>query len=302
MNKFLAYFSTAFCAFFTYLGTAENFPPQVSYVYPYIYPNPAMPKGSPGLEIFDGQSAFVVTDDISQYLPGGKTPVDLFWYEYAFEGLYFLMEPVALPGFQFQYDVYPLLTGFGLPADYFMGDDWVCVTGDLDGQTGCEQVPIFSFEGPDNPLGCWDTQLTDVDECEDDVDSLYGYTSCIEILLPVLSGTVCIGAGEDGSVYFETDNIGTGGIEVDLGAPYGVQPCQIYSVSPLVEISWTPTDHILPCPADVNFDGDINILDLLDVINYFGQTGVDIPVDTNEDDIVDIIDLLNIVSEFGICD
>ena len=281
---------------------AENYPAQVSYILPKLDPgmSPDAPKGQDGLEILNGDSAFVIADDISAFLPGGKTPVELFWYEYAFEQLFFRMEPVVLPGYTFQYDVYPLMAGFGLPADYFMGDDWVCVTGE--GQTGCENVPIFSYQDADNPLGCWDTQLTEENECDDEVDSLYGFTSCLEVLLPMMSGTVCIGAGEDGSVTFETGPVGMGGITIDLGAPYGVQDCAIKAISPKIMISWTPTDHTLPCPADVNFDGAINILDLLAVINYFGQSGVDIPVDTDENDIVDVLDILNVVSDFGVCE
>jgi hypothetical protein len=53
------------------------------------------------------------------------------------------------------------------------------------------------------------------------------------------------------------------------------------------------------CPADVNGDNTVDVLDLLMVLAAWGDTGV--PEDINEDGIVDVLDLLEVIAAWGPC-
>jgi hypothetical protein len=53
------------------------------------------------------------------------------------------------------------------------------------------------------------------------------------------------------------------------------------------------------CPADVNGDGAVDVLDLLAVLAAWGQTGG--PEDINGDGIVDVLDLLELLAAWGPC-
>tara|TARA_Y100000034_G_scaffold112889_1_gene147304 strand:+ start:233 stop:5500 length:5268 start_codon:yes stop_codon:yes gene_type:complete len=54
------------------------------------------------------------------------------------------------------------------------------------------------------------------------------------------------------------------------------------------------------CPADINNDGIVDVIDLLQVVNNWGSI-MDIPADINSDGIVDVIDLLYVVNSWGPC-
>jgi len=54
-----------------------------------------------------------------------------------------------------------------------------------------------------------------------------------------------------------------------------------------------------PCPADVNGDGVVDVLDLLAILAAWGQSGV--PADVNGDGIVDVLDLLEVLAAWGPC-
>jgi hypothetical protein len=54
-----------------------------------------------------------------------------------------------------------------------------------------------------------------------------------------------------------------------------------------------------PCPADVNGDDVVNVLDLLAVIAAWGNPGG--PEDVNGDGIVDVLDLLAVIAAWGPC-
>ncbi len=54
------------------------------------------------------------------------------------------------------------------------------------------------------------------------------------------------------------------------------------------------------CPADVNQDDVVDVLDLLAVLSAWGQTG-DIPEDVNDDGVVDVLDLLEVLTAWGPC-
>ena len=53
------------------------------------------------------------------------------------------------------------------------------------------------------------------------------------------------------------------------------------------------------CPADINGDGTVDVLDLLEVLAAWGQSGV--PADINGDGIVDVLDLLEVLGAWGAC-
>ena len=53
------------------------------------------------------------------------------------------------------------------------------------------------------------------------------------------------------------------------------------------------------CPADLNDDAVIDVIDLLLVIDEWGSTGGN--ADINGDGIVDVVDLLEIVGNWGPC-
>jgi len=53
------------------------------------------------------------------------------------------------------------------------------------------------------------------------------------------------------------------------------------------------------CPADINGDEVVDVLDLLAVLAAWGQT--DVPEDVNEDGVVDVLDLLEVLAAWGAC-
>ena len=63
------------------------------------------------------------------------------------------------------------------------------------------------------------------------------------------------------------------------------QPCRIVS---------TPV-----CEGDLNMDGGVNVVDLLQVIDQWGLSKS--PADANNDGIVDVVDILIVVGNWGAC-
>ncbi len=57
----------------------------------------------------------------------------------------------------------------------------------------------------------------------------------------------------------------------------------------------------MPCPGDVNIDGAVNVLDLIDVLLCFGQPAV--PgcgaEDINGDGATNVLDLVQLLLAFG---
>jgi len=56
---------------------------------------------------------------------------------------------------------------------------------------------------------------------------------------------------------------------------------------------------VSPCPADVNVDWTVDVLDLLGVLGAWGES--DVPEDVNGDGVVDVLDLLAILEAWGPC-
>ena len=61
----------------------------------------------------------------------------------------------------------------------------------------------------------------------------------------------------------------------------------------------TITTTISPVPWDVNADGTVNILDLVQVRNQFGESGEGLAGDVNNDGQVNILDLVEVASYLG---
>ena len=56
-----------------------------------------------------------------------------------------------------------------------------------------------------------------------------------------------------------------------------------------------------PCPADINADGVVNVLDLIELLLCFGQPAVPgcVGEDINEDGTVNVLDLIDLLLAFG---
>ena len=62
---------------------------------------------------------------------------------------------------------------------------------------------------------------------------------------------------------------------------------------------FTITTTISPVPWDVNADGTVNILDLVQVTNQFGESGIGLSGDVNMDGQVNVLDLVQVASYIG---
>ena len=56
---------------------------------------------------------------------------------------------------------------------------------------------------------------------------------------------------------------------------------------------------MLTRPWDVNSDGEVNILDPVQVASQFGQVGADLNGDVNGDEVINILDLVEVTGHFG---
>ena len=54
-----------------------------------------------------------------------------------------------------------------------------------------------------------------------------------------------------------------------------------------------------PCPADINGDATVDVVDLLEVVGTWGES--DVPSDINGDGVVNVSDLLAVVDAWGPC-
>jgi hypothetical protein len=59
----------------------------------------------------------------------------------------------------------------------------------------------------------------------------------------------------------------------------------------------------LPCTADFDCSGEVDVLDLLQLLDAWGpcKKGYDCPEDLNQDGVVDVIDLLTLLDQWGPC-
>jgi hypothetical protein len=108
-------------------------------------------------------------------------------------------------------------------------------------------------------------------------------------------GSPCIDAGDNTAV--------PEGIDTDLdGNPRFVDdPDTVdsgYGDPPIVDMG--AYEYQIPCPWDLNGDGNVDVVDLLMVIASWGPCA-DCPADLNNDGLVNVVDLLALIANFGPC-
>jgi len=112
----------------------------------------------------------------------------------------------------------------------------------------------------------------------------------------------------------DNDGLGQGACEaiyvqdliIESGATLNTNGCKVYystltldgavdNLANLIEIV------VLPCPADANGDGFVNVLDLVDLLLCFGQPAIPgcVGEDINEDGNVNVLDLIQLLLAFG---
>ncbi len=85
-----------------------------------------------------------------------------------------------------------------------------------------------------------------------------------------------------------------GGTQFDAVAGEG--PCASYDVT-YGPGSVVVTVLALPIPGDINADGFVNVLDLIELLLDFGAAGG--PSDINGDGFVNVLDLIELLLNFG---
>ena len=55
-----------------------------------------------------------------------------------------------------------------------------------------------------------------------------------------------------------------------------------------------------PCPAEITGDGDVNVLDLIELVMSFGPCE-GCPADLNDDGVVNVLDVIELIMSFGPC-
>jgi hypothetical protein len=102
--------------------------------------------------------------------------------------------------------------------------------------------------------------------------------------------------GEDVALLDAGDINGTGGVElVTISGSFGLRGGgdAILSLRPLDSVSF--------CTGDINANGEVEVLDLLEVLSSWNCVGT-CGSDVNDDAVVDVLDLLLVISNWGPCD
>ena len=140
-----------------------------------------------------------------------------------------------------------------------------------------------------------------------DIDIVYfnTLTSAWEL---AVAGNTANSAGFPGPVgdRFEnatTNPIGLAGLSNDLG-DYGV----VWNPNTMQGFAWANADHVTDfsfgvnlCLADTNFDGSVNVTDLLALLAAWGPCAQPCPPDINTDGNVNVTDLLALLAAWGLC-
>ena len=117
---------------------------------------------------------------------------------------------------------------------------------------------------------------------------------------PEASAIITAGLGAKGNGYFEVTNVNLGSTIVDIGFPFGEVEVDITRLRVTGIMTCDPSDAPI-CPADINGDASVNIIDVLAVIGDFGSDDLDLATDINEDLIVNTLDLLEVIAALGPC-
>ena len=113
----------------------------------------------------------------------------------------------------------------------------------------------------------------------------------------LLPGSPCIDAGDNTTVPIEitTDLDGNPRFVDDPGTPDTGNPGP---PGPIVDMG--AYEFQLPCPWDLNGDGVVNVLDLIELVMSFGPCE-DCSADIDDDGIVNVLDLIALIMNFGPC-
>lgn len=85
------------------------------------------------------------------------------------------------------------------------------------------------------------------------------------------------------------------------GAANGTPPAPGEDAPPIQTTLTAEFVLVIDCPADVDGNRNVNILDLLDLLDAWGPCPAPCAEDVNEDGIVDILDLLQLLADWGTC-
>ena len=124
-------------------------------------------------------------------------------------------------------------------------------------------------------------------------------------------------AGPGGQAIFAHSLVGTGGPpesvaieesgvlppgEYTLRASASISPADLLQMIPFPDASFDFTFQLpAPCPTDLNRDGAVDVLDLIDLLLCFGQPALGGcgPADINDDGAVNVLDLIELLLDFG---
>lgn len=84
----------------------------------------------------------------------------------------------------------------------------------------------------------------------------------------------------------------------EAGTPYLIRVSGFGGAAGVYGLSITAPPP--PCPADLNSDGTVNVLDLLDILTAWGPNPGH-PADLNLDGVVNVLDLLDLLTAWGPC-
>jgi len=115
---------------------------------------------------------------------------------------------------------------------------------------------------------------------------------------PSLSYDWLVELNAKGIATFRMENLFLGTADYDLGWPLGIVTVQLESGTVTAELQLDIVQN--PCYADIDNDGAVNVIDLLEVIAAWGECGECI-IDPNGDGYVDVSDLLMVVGSWGAC-
>jgi hypothetical protein len=111
--------------------------------------------------------------------------------------------------------------------------------------------------------------------------------------LAVESFTIDGGGGTSSGGSFELS--GTIG-QPDAGPPLAAGVFEIAGGFRL-----TGGDDVNTCPADIDDSGEVDVLDLVELIVAWGPCGVDCPADIDGSGEVDVLDLVELIVAWGPC-
>ncbi len=118
----------------------------------------------------------------------------------------------------------------------------------------------------------------------------------------LLPGSPCIDAGDNTAVPGEitTDLDGNPRFVDDPDTPDCQQAPGTCGDPPVVDMGAYEFQAAPPCPWDLNGDGVVNVLDLIELVMSFGPCE-DCPADFDDDGFVNVLDLITLIMNFGPC-